>query len=116
MLLTFCFSYPAAECAKSCKLFLDMHTQELAALVLLFAGASPRAAAGGLEVKVDGGPGDRRLLVNGAPYFIHGMNWGYTPIGENYSYNLWGQSDAFIEAALAYQQGKGGAHLQKVAA
>lgn len=72
----------------------------LSALLLLIAGAPTGAAAGGLEVKVDGGPGARRLLVNGEPYFIHGMNWGYTPIGENYSYSLWSQSEAFIEAAL----------------
>ena len=70
------------------------------ALVIAISGAPSEAAAGGLEVKVDGGPGGRRLLVNGAPYFVQGMNWGYTPIGENYSYNLWGQSDDFIESAL----------------
>jgi hypothetical protein len=29
------------------------------------------------------------------------MNWGYIPIGENYGYDLWKQSDEFIKKALA---------------
>jgi len=40
------------------------------------------------------------LLVDGSPLMINGMNWDYIPIGMNYSYNFWAQSDSFIEAAL----------------
>ena len=72
----------------------------LSALAALLWGAPSSSRAAGLEVQVDGGPGARRLLVNGEPYFVRGMNWGYSPIGENYGYNLWAQSDAFIENAL----------------
>jgi hypothetical protein len=32
---------------------------------------------------------------------VFGMNWGYMPIGQNYSYDFWGKSDDFIKAALA---------------
>jgi hypothetical protein len=40
------------------------------------------------------------LMQDGEPYFVRGMNWGYMPIGQNYSYDFWGQDDAFIEAVL----------------
>lgn len=41
-----------------------------------------------------------RLIVDGNPFMINGMNWDYIPIGENYSFNLWGKSDEFIKKAL----------------
>ena len=31
---------------------------------------------------------------------VLGMNWGYVPIGVNYAYDFWSQSDAFIVEAL----------------
>lgn len=31
---------------------------------------------------------------------VNGMNWDYFPIGTNYSYSLWSQSDDIIKAAL----------------
>lgn len=46
-----------------------------------------------------------KLKVNGNDYFVKGVVWGYTPIGENYSYNLWGNSDEFIEKVLDYECG-----------
>ncbi|EDP95154.1 glycoside hydrolase family 2 TIM barrel-domain containing protein [Kordia algicida OT-1] len=41
-----------------------------------------------------------KLIVNEKPFMINGMNWGYVPIGTNYSYSLWKQSDDVIKAAL----------------
>ncbi len=41
-----------------------------------------------------------KLLVNGKSLMINGMNWDYFPIGTNYTYSLWQQSDDFITAAL----------------
>ncbi|MFD0835596.1 glycoside hydrolase family 2 TIM barrel-domain containing protein [Mariniflexile aquimaris] len=41
-----------------------------------------------------------KLVVNGKDFMINGMNWDYFPIGTNYSYSLWQQSDAFIKEAL----------------
>lgn len=41
-----------------------------------------------------------RLIVNGKPFMVNGMNWDYFPIGTNYSYSLWSQSDDVIKAAL----------------
>jgi hypothetical protein len=41
-----------------------------------------------------------KLAVNGKETFINGMNWDYFPIGTNYNYSLWKQSDDVIIAAL----------------
>jgi hypothetical protein len=41
-----------------------------------------------------------KLVVDGADFMINGMNWDYVPIGKNYEYSLWKQSDEFIKAAL----------------
>ncbi|NTW24227.1 MAG: glycosidase, partial [Lentimicrobium sp.] len=41
-----------------------------------------------------------KLLVNGKSLMINGMNWDYFPIGTNYTYSLWQQSDDFIKTAL----------------
>ena len=41
-----------------------------------------------------------KLTVNGKDFMVNGMNWDYFPIGTNYSYNLWNQSDGFIQQAL----------------
>lgn len=41
-----------------------------------------------------------RLLVDGNPLMVNGMNWDYVPIGTNYNYSLWNQSPQLIKAAL----------------
>jgi hypothetical protein len=44
-----------------------------------------------------------KLLVDGKETFINGMNWDYFPIGTNYNYSLWKQSDEVIMAALDHE-------------
>ncbi|MFO7896898.1 MAG: hypothetical protein R6U84_08200, partial [Candidatus Cloacimonadales bacterium] len=44
-----------------------------------------------------------KLQVNGEDFFVKGIVWAYTPIGENYSYNLWSHSDEFIKQVLDYE-------------
>ncbi len=44
-----------------------------------------------------------KLTVNGKEMFINGMNWDYFPIGTNYNYSLWKQSDDVIMAALDHE-------------
>ncbi len=44
-----------------------------------------------------------KLQVNGEDYFVKGIVWGYTPIGENYSYNLWGHPDEYVKKVLDYE-------------
>ncbi|MCU0343540.1 MAG: hypothetical protein MUF28_06930 [Ignavibacterium sp.] len=41
-----------------------------------------------------------KLLVNDKDFIVNGMNWDYFPIGANYTYSLWTQSDSFIKNAL----------------
>lgn len=67
-------------------------------LGLALAGLTGSAAATTATVVRD----DRgfRLQADGKDLMVVGMNWGYSPIGWNYSYSLWAQPDAFIEKAL----------------
>jgi len=53
------------------------------------------------HVKTDKSEGGWRLLVDGEPTMIIGMNWGYIPIGENYAWVLWQQPDEVIREALS---------------
>lgn len=46
-----------------------------------------------------------KLQVNGEDFYVKGIVWGYTPIGENYAYNLWGNTDSFIQKVLDYECG-----------
>jgi len=46
-----------------------------------------------------------KLVVNGEDFIINGMNWDYVPIGKNYEYSLWAQSNDFIKAALEAEMG-----------
>lgn len=57
------------------------------------------------EVKVVSDNSGMKLEVNGKDFMINGMNWDYFPIGTNYSYSLWNQSDDFIRAALDAEMG-----------
>lgn len=41
-----------------------------------------------------------KLMINGSPMVVNGMNWDYFPIGTNYSYSLWSQPEPFIKKAL----------------
>ncbi len=53
------------------------------------------------EIKVVNDESGSRLLIDGEPMMVYGMNWGYMPIGQNYSYDFWGKPDDFIKAALS---------------
>lgn len=44
-----------------------------------------------------------KLKVDGNDYYVKGIVWGYTPIGENYSYNLWNNTDEQIKKVLDYE-------------
>jgi len=57
------------------------------------------------KVVVSYGDNGIRLTVNGKELMVNGMNWDYFPIGTNYSYSLWDQSDAAIRQALDAEMG-----------
>ncbi len=67
-------------------------------LLFLFLSFSLLAQAGRVvtERRADGW----RLLVDGKPLMVNGMNWDYFPIGTNYMYSLWNEPDDFIKKAL----------------
>lgn len=46
-----------------------------------------------------------RFFVQDKPVMINGMNWDYSPIGTTYSYDFWGQPDAFVQQALDTEMG-----------
>jgi len=52
------------------------------------------------KVVVSNGSDGSKLIVNGKDFIVNGMNWDYYPVGTNYTYSLWNQSDDFIKQAL----------------
>lgn len=62
--------------------------------------AAPAKAGQVNVVKVHKDEHGLELLVDGKPTMVFGMNWDYVPIGENYNYDLWKQSDEMIIDAL----------------
>ncbi len=70
-------------------------------LLLSTLGAPVVIASAVDQVTVGSDQTGARLHVNGRDFMVLGMNWDYVPIGKNYAYSLWTQSDDFIEAALA---------------
>ncbi|MFN4080030.1 MAG: glycoside hydrolase family 2 TIM barrel-domain containing protein [Saprospiraceae bacterium] len=69
-------------------------------LLLAFSVAFSSLSAQADRVSVEQNEAGARLLVNGRPLMVNGMNWDYYPIGTNYSYAIWTQPDAFIQKAL----------------
>jgi hypothetical protein len=46
-----------------------------------------------------------KLQKNGEDFYVKGVVWGYSPRGQNYTYNLWGESDEFIRKVLDHDFG-----------
>ena len=71
----------------------------MALLMLLSLSAAATASEVVTTVKTDEG---WKLQVDGEDYYIKGMVWSYSPIGENYNFNLWSKSDDQIRKVLDY--------------
>ncbi len=71
-------------------------------LILLFivSGCAPNPS-----VVVDEQADGWRLLVDGKPFMVNGMNWDHYPIGTNYEYVFWEQSPETIEKVLDVEMG-----------
>jgi hypothetical protein len=52
------------------------------------------------RIKIDQSIAGLKLKINGQDFMVNGVNWDYMPIGTNFSYNFWAQSDDFIATAL----------------
>lgn len=57
------------------------------------------------QVFVESSEDGFKLMVNNEPLMVNGMNWDYFPIGTNYNYSLWSESDDFIRTALDHEMG-----------
>ena len=55
------------------------------------------------QVTVEQTPEGWKLMVDGEPEIVNGMNWDYFPRGTNYAYSLWNQPENFIKQALDYE-------------
>ena len=66
-----------------------------AALVLVTVPANAQQS-----VRVVNDEQGSKLQVDGEDFMVFGMNWDYFPIGYNYLFNIWDQSDEFIVTAL----------------
>ena len=74
-----------------------MKTNFLKLILFLFTSAVLSQTA---NISVVNNEEGMKLVVNGNDFMINGMNWDYFPIGTNYSYSLWSQTDVFIKEAL----------------
>ena len=58
------------------------------------------------KVSVESNDTGTRLIVNGKPIIMNGMNWDYIPIGTNtVNADFWNKSDAVIKAGLDSEMG-----------
>lgn len=78
-------------------------TTKILSLVFFFITSSIIAQVN--TVAVQKNSDGMKLVVDGEDFMVNGMNWGYVPIGENYSYSLWKQTDEVIKAALDKEMG-----------
>ena len=69
-------------------------------ILVMMALLTAFAAFGQQKIEIVNDSTGSRLTIDGTPCFLNGMNWDYFPIGTNYSYSLWKQSDDVIRAAL----------------
>ena len=85
------------------ELKLNNMKKNLLTLLLIVSTTLMFSQADKVSVKKDAN--GMRLEVNGADFMINGMNWDYFPIGTNFNYSLWNQSDEFIKEALDAEMG-----------
>ena len=69
-------------------------------LAILFLCISFTLYSQNYKVIVEKSDQGMKLIVDGKDFMINGMNWDYVPIGKNYEYSLWKQSDELIKVAL----------------
>ena len=74
-------------------------------LLLIFWNLSSTIYAQADKVAVEKNAQGTKLVVNGKDFMVNGVNWDYFPIGTNYSYSLWNQSDKFVQDALDDEMG-----------
>ena len=66
--------------------------------VMLFSALM--AQSRGTKVALNNDTDGFKLIVDGEPFMVKGMNWDYYPVGTNYTYNLWDESESTIKSIL----------------
>ncbi|MDX8381198.1 MAG: hypothetical protein R8M14_03720 [Ghiorsea sp.] len=84
--------------------FTFMRGQALAICATLII-LSPLAATAADKISTVHDAKGWKLQVNDNDYYIKGVVWGYSPKGENYSYNLWAQPESFIKKVVDQEFG-----------
>tara|TARA_R110002124_G_scaffold278161_1_gene449966 strand:+ start:3258 stop:6407 length:3150 start_codon:yes stop_codon:yes gene_type:complete len=78
-----------------------MDMKKVTLFLIVFFGATTSAIFSQADkVVVQNSNEGWKLLIDGQPKIINGVNWDYFPIGTNFSYSLWNQSPEFIKQAL----------------
>ncbi len=72
----------------------------LACAAVLLAPAAAAAQSPLPVIRVQSDDAGMRLQVDGRDFFVKGVNWDYFPIGTNYSYSLWTQTDDIVPLAV----------------
>jgi hypothetical protein len=67
---------------------------------LLLSSFTWSSSAQSNQVRVEQSQFGFKLMVDGKPMMINGINWDYFPVGTNYSFSLWNQTDEYIKYAL----------------
>ncbi|WP_460054334.1 hypothetical protein [Spirochaeta dissipatitropha] len=68
----------------------------LSVMLLLVGGGSVAAQSRGTHSAIERSANGYRLMVDSAPFEVKGVVWSYTPIGENYTYDLWSEPESII--------------------
>jgi len=78
----------------------------LSSLLLLLLGlfaSHSQAQNKNPTITVEQDAGGALLRVDGKPFMVKGVVWGYGPIGTNYAYSLWKQPPSLIRRVLGQQ-------------
>ncbi len=73
-----------------------MSLKKIVILLCLVVLVLPLAAEAN-TVKIVQDAGGFRIFVDEQPFEVKGVVWSFTPIGENYNYDLWSQPETFIQ-------------------
>ena len=69
-------------------------------LISVLVGMAWSVPAMGTSVQVQKSDNGFKLVVDGQDFMVKGINWDYYPLGTNYTYSLWEQSEAVIKSVL----------------
>ncbi|NNM66701.1 MAG: hypothetical protein HKM06_01685 [Spirochaetales bacterium] len=74
--------------------------RKLLLLLTILLGCAGFAAAQAQDVRIVHDSNGWKIQVDGKDLAIHGVVWSYTPIGQNYTYNLWKQPEDVIKTTV----------------